>query len=139
MIYTAAKVTIKNYQATIDKTIVLYRGDRNVEIQFEILESLYRQYKVEGSNMILNLDASYGQLVIQKPDYTHILSDIVPTQDGKVIFTIPGELIDETIEVGRYTFQIRLYNDDQTSRVTLPPVVNGIDIIEPIASEDTSD
>ena len=52
MIYTASKVTIKNYQATIDKTIILYRGDRNVEIQFEILESVYRQYKVEGSNVI---------------------------------------------------------------------------------------
>lgn len=137
MIYTASKVTIKNYQATIDKTIILYRGDRNVEIQFEILESVYRQYKVEGSNVILNLNASYGQLVVQKPDYTHILSDIVPTQEGKVIFTIPGELIDETVEVGQYTFQIRLYNDDQTSRVTLPPVVGGIDIVEPIASEDT--
>lgn len=137
MIYTASKVTIKNYQATIDKTIILYRGDRNVEIQFEILESVYRQYKVEGSNVILNLNASYGQLVVQKPDYTHILSDIVPTQDGKVIFTIPGELIDETVEVGQYTFQIRLYNDDKTSRVTLPPVAGGIDIVEPIASEDT--
>lgn len=137
MIYTASKVTIKNYQATIDKTIILYRGDRNVEIQFEILESVYRQYKVEGSNVILNLNASYGQLVVQKPDYTHILSDIVPTQDGKVIFTIPGELIDETVEVGQYTFQIRLYNDDKTSRVTLPPVVGGIDIVEPIVSEDT--
>lgn len=137
MIYTASKVTIKNYQATIDKTIILYRGDRNVEIQFEILESVYRQYKVEGSNVILNLNASYGQLVVQKPDHTHILSDIVPTQDGKVIFTIPGELIDETVEVGQYTFQIRLYNDDQTSRVTLPPVTGGIDIVEPIASEDT--
>lgn len=137
MIYTASKVTIKNYQATIDKTIILYRGDRNVEIQFEILESMYRQYKVEGSNVILNLNASYGQLVIQKPDYTHILSDIAPTQDGKVIFTIPGELIDETVEIGQYTFQIRLYNDDKTSRVTLPPVAGGIDIVEPIASEDT--
>lgn len=137
MIYTASKVTIKNYQATIDKTIILYRGDRNVEIQFEILESVYRQYKVEGTNVILNLNASYGQLVIQKPDYTHILSDIAATQDGKVIFTIPGELIDETVEVGQYTFQIRLYNDDKTSRVTLPPVVGGIDIVEPIASEDT--
>lgn len=137
MIYTASKVTIKNYQATIDKTIILYRGDRNVEIQFEILESMYRQYKVEGSNVILNLNASYGQLVIQKPDYTHILSDIAPTQDGKVIFTIPGELIDETVEVGQYTFQIRLYNNDKTSRVTLPPVAGGIDIVEPIASEDT--
>ena len=137
MIYTTSKVTIKNYQATIDKTIILYRGDRNVEIQFEILESMYRQYKVEGSNVILNLNASYGQLVIQKPDYTHILSDIAPTQDGKVIFTIPRELIDETVEVGQYTFQIRLYNDDKTSRVTLPPVAGGIDIVEPIASEDT--
>ena len=137
MIYTSSKVTIKNYQATIDKTIILYRGDRNVEIQFEILESVYRQYRVEGTNVILNLNASYGQLVVQKPDYTHILSDIVPTQEGKVIFTIPAELIDETIEVGQYTFQIRLYNDDQTSRVTLPPVVGGIDIVEPIASEDT--
>ena len=137
MIYTASKVTIKNYQATIDKTIILYRGDRNVEIQFEILESMYRQYKVEGSNVILNLNASYGQLVIQKPDHTHILSDIAATQDGKVIFTIPGELIDETVEVGQYTFQIRLYNDDKTSRVTLPPVAGGIDIVEPIASEDT--
>ena len=137
MIYTSSKVTIKNYQATIDKTIILYRGDRNVEIQFEILESVYRQYRVEGTNVILNLNASYGQLVVQKPDYTHILSDIVPTQDGKVIFTIPAELIDETVEVGQYTFQIRLYNDDQTSRVTLPPVVGGIDIVEPIASEDT--
>lgn len=137
MIYTASKVTIKNYQATIDKTIILYRGDRNVEIQFEILESVYRQYRVEGTNVISNLNASYGQLVIQKPDYTHILSDIAPTQDGKVIFTIPGELIDETVEVGQYTFQIRLYNDDKTSRVTLPPVAGGIDIVEPIASEDT--
>lgn len=136
MIYTTAKVTIKNYQATIDKPIVLYRGDRNVEIQFEILESVYRQYRVEGTNVILNLNASYGQLVVQKPDHTHILSDITPTKDGKVIFTIPGELIDETVEVGQYTFQIRLYNDDQTSRVSLPPVVGGIDIVEPITSED---
>lgn len=136
MIYTTAKVTVKNYQATIDKPIVLYRGDRNVEIQFEILESVYRQYRVEGTNVILNLNASYGQLVVQKPDHAHILSDIVPTKDGKVIFTIPGELIDETVEVGQYTFQIRLYNDDQTSRVSLPPVVGGIDIVEPITSED---
>ena len=136
MIYTTAKVTVKNYQATIDKPIVLYRGDRNVEIQFEILESVYRQYRVEGTNVILNLNASYGQLVVQKPDHAHILSDITPTKDGKVIFTIPVELIDETVEVGQYTFQIRLYNDDQTSRVSLPPVVGGIDIVEPIASED---
>lgn len=138
MIYTTAKVTIRNYVATIDNPIVLYRGDKNVEIQFEIIESLYRQYKIEGSNAITNLNASFGQLVILRPDYSHIIGEITPTKDGKIIFTIPAELIDETTEVGNYTFQIRLYNEDQTSRVTLPPVVGGIDILEPIASEDTN-
>ena len=137
MIYTTSKIRINNHQATIDKTIILYRGDRNVEIQFEILENGYREYRVEGTNVILNLNASYGQLIVQKPDHTHIFSGIVPTQDGKVIFTIPRELIDETIEVGQYTFQIRLYNEDQTSRVTLPPVVGGMDIVEPIAIDDS--
>ena len=137
MIYTTSKVRIKDRQATVDKTIILYRGDRNVEIQFEILENGYREYRVEGANVILNLNASYGQLIVQKPDHTHIFSDIVPTQDGKVIFTIPRELIDETTEVGQYTFQIRLYNEDQSSRVTLPPVVGGIDIVEPIAIDDS--
>ena len=137
MIYTTSKIRINNHQATIDKTIILYRGDRNVEIQFEILENGYREYRVEGTNVISNLNASYGQLIVQKPDHTHIFSGIVPTQDGKVIFTIPRELIDETIEVGQYTFQIRLYNEDQTSRVTLPPVVGGIDIVEPIAIDDS--
>lgn len=137
MIYTTAKVTVKNYQASIDRPIILYRGDKNVEIQFEIVEGLYRQYKVEGANIILNLDASYGQLVVEKPDYTYAFSEVTPTKDGRIVFTIPQEMIDDTIELGQYTFQIRLFDESQTSRVTLPPVRNGLVIEEPIASEDT--
>lgn len=137
MIYATATVMIKNHQATVDKKIFLYRGDKNVEIQFEIKEGMYRQYKMDGSNTIENLGASYGQLVISKPDYTFAISDITETKDGKIIFTIPQEMIDETSEVGSYTFQIRLYDESQTSRVTLPPVEGGIVIEEPIASEDT--
>ena len=137
MIYTTAKVTIKNHEAAIDKPVVLYRGDKNVEVQFEIVESVYRQYKLEGSNTILNLNASYGQLVIQKPDYTYLISSKTPTKDGRIVFIIPEALIDEMSELGHYTFQIRLYDESQESRVTLPPVINGIEIVEPIASEDT--
>lgn len=138
MIYTTARITIKNYDATIDTPIILYRGDKNVEVQMIIYESAYRQYKVEGANVIENLNASYGQLVVRKPDNTYVISDVTETKDGKIIFVIPPELIDETSEVGYFTFQIRLMNDDQTSRVTLPPVINGIEIVEPIASEDES-
>lgn len=137
MIYTEVKINIKNYQALIDKTIIVYRGDKNVEVQCEIFESPYRQYKIEASNTILNLNASFAQMVIQKPDYSYVIGEITPTHDGKVVFVIPPELIDEEAEVGKFAFQIRLYNEDKTSRVTLPPVVGGIDVIEPIASEET--
>ena len=137
MIYTEVKINIKNYQALIDKTIIVYRGDKNVEVQCEIFESPYRQYKIEASNTILNLNASFAQMVIQKPDNSYVIGKITPTQDGKVVFVIPPELIDESAEVGKFAFQIRLYNEDKTSRVTLPPVVGGIDVIEPIASEET--
>lgn len=136
MIYTSVKVTIKNHKASIDNKIILYRGDKNVEVQFEIVESLYRQYKLEGSNTIENLGASYGQLVVQTPDYNYLFSEIVPTKNGKVIFTIPASLIDEETEVGEFTFQIRLFDESQTSRVTLPPVEGGIVLEEPIAIEE---
>lgn len=136
MIYTSVKVTIKNHKASIDNKIILYRGDKNVEVQFEIVESLYRQYKLEGSNTIENLGASYGQLVVQTPDYNYLFSEVVPTKNGKVIFTIPASLIDEETEVGEFTFQIRLFDESQSSRVTLPPVEGGIVLEEPIAIEE---
>jgi hypothetical protein len=45
-------------------------------------------------------------------------------------------MIDELIEVGFYSFQIRLFDESQVSRVTIPPVLKGIDIRNPIAAED---
>ena len=47
-------------------------------------------------------------------------------------------MIDEITEVGNYSFQIRLFDESINSRVTLPEVNNGIEIREPIASEDTA-
>lgn len=133
MIYTVSKVTIQsNYKATLDRKITLYKGDKNIEIQFEILEGIFRQYKQEGANTIVNLHASYGQLVIQKPDYTCAISEIAPTKDGRIVFVIPPEMTDEDVELGSYTFQIRLFDETQASRVTLPPVQDGIVILAPI-------
>lgn len=133
MIYAVSKVTIQsNYKATLDRIITLYKGDKNIEIQFEIVESVFRQYKQEGANTIDNLHASYGQLVIQKPDYTCAISEIAPTKDGRIVFVIPPEMTDEDIELGSYTFQIRLFDETQASRITLPPVQDGIVILEPI-------
>lgn len=137
MIYAIAKVTIQNnHKATIDRPLILYKGDRNIEVQFEIVESIFRQYKQEGSNTIDNLGASYGQLVIQRPNFSYALSEISETKEGRIVFVIPPEMTDENIDLGSYTFQIRLYDETQNSRVTLPPVVGGIVIHDSIVSEE---
>lgn len=128
MIYTISTVTVKKDISKIDRKIILYKGDRNVEIQFEILEGAYRQYEMQGENTIENLGASYGQLLVRKPDCKVLTSDIVETKDGRVVFTLPQELLDEDSEIGFYTFQIVLFDKSQESKVTLPPVFEGIEV-----------
>ena len=136
MIFTERKIIIKNNQCKIDSPIVLYRGDYNVEVRFTIVFCPYKYSNKQETNVIEQTEASYGQLVIQTPNTTPIFSEVIDTKEGAVIFTITAEMIDEITEVGNYTFQIRLLDENKESRVTIPEVVNGIEIREPIAIED---
>ena len=134
MIYTERLVTIKNSEASIDSVVFLYRGDKDVEIVFKIIDSKFKFSSTKG-NVIDNTQAAYGQLAILNPYGENICSDITECEEGKVTFMMTGEMMDEFVEVGSYSFHIRLYNDDQTSRVTLPPVLGGIEVREPLVSE----
>ena len=139
MIFTERTITISRDTCEIDKPIVLYRGDYNVEVRFTIIESPFKYTTKNSTNIIEDVNASYGQLVIKVPnDRPPIFSDVVETKGGSVVFTLSGEMIDETIEVGEYTFQIRLFDSNRESRATIPPIENGISIREPIAIEDVS-
>ena len=134
MIYTERKVNIKNDVATIDNPIVLFRGDREIEILFTVIDHRFRFSNTQG-NVINETEASYGQLAVALPDGTDLFTEIANTNNGTVTFTITGEMIDEIHEVGFYSFHIRLYNEDKTSRITLPPVMKGIEIREPLVIE----
>lgn len=134
MIYTERKVSIKNDKATIDSPIILFRGDREVEIMFTIVDSKFK-FESNKVNVIDKTQASFGQLAVALPDGTDLFTEIVETQNGVVVFSITGEMIDEIHEVGFYSFHIRLYNDDKSSRITLPPVMEGIEIREPLIIE----
>ena len=137
MIFTESTIKISNNVSKMDSTIVLYRGDKNVEIRFTILQSPFKYSNTVATNVIESTNASYGQLVIKTPnDKPPIFSDVSATKEGTVLFTITKEMIDEIEEVGVYTFQIRLLDENKQSRVTIPPVENGIEIKEPIAIED---
>ena len=139
MIFTERTITISKDTCEIDKPIVLYRGDYNVEVRFTIIESPFKYTTKNSTNIIEDVNASYGQLVIKTPNgKPPIFTDVVETNEGSVVFTLSGEMIDETIEVGDYTFQIRLFDSNRGSRATIPPIENGISIREPIAIEDVS-
>lgn len=129
LIYIERKITINKNEATIEEPIVLYRGDKNIEIQF-IIENNPFKYKAGTA-------ITYGQLVIIRPNAAAIIPEPAKLSNGKVLFTIEDGMIDDNIELGAYDFQIRMINADQTSRGTLPPVTGGIIIKEPICEEAT--
>ena len=138
MIFTEKTIRVTNGESQINAPIVLYRGDRNIKLRFRIVDCPYT-YSKTVYDIIGSTEASYAQLVIQPPNNSlPIFSDIVATENGYVTFIITGEMIDETPEVGSYTFQIRLLDDEQHSRITIPEVVGGIVIREPIAIEDVA-
>jgi len=127
MIYISRIVTIDKGNASIDEQIVLYKGDKNVEIQFNIKNNPFRQKN--------GLYATYGQLVIDR-EASPIFSEVSQIINNKVLFVVTGDMINEIEECGNYNFQIRLFNEDKTSRVTLPPIEGGMLIKEPICEEE---
>ena len=133
MIFTDKTITIRDNKSTIDSNVILYRGDKDVEIRFTIVESPFK-YR-SSVNLIETTNASWGQLVILNSTTSNvIISDIAPTDEGRVVLKITGEMMDEVSEVGDYTFQIRLYDEEKTSRITTPEIVGGITVKEPLAA-----
>jgi hypothetical protein len=128
MIYIERTINIEDNSAYIEEPVILYKGDRNIEVQFIINNNPFK-YKA-------GIDLTYGQLVIKRPTTDPIFSDVAKLSSGKVLFVITGEMIDELVELGNYDFQVRLLNEDKTSRATLPPVTAGILIKEPVCEEE---
>lgn len=138
MIFTERKITVTNDTAKIDRPLILYRGDKNIELKITIAESQFKFRNNEVSNVIETTDASYAQLIINTPYGLPIFSDVAATKNGAVIFVITEGMVDEIKEIGSYDIQIRLLDDNKQSRATIPPVSNAIEIKAPIAMEDGS-
>lgn len=134
MIVTNRIITVRKGVSSIDNPVIVYRGDYEVSIKFTIMESKFR-FK-SGVNLVDSEKASHGQLAILTPYGGNVFSEIVKCEDGTVTFTLTKEMIDQLEEVGLYSFQIRLFDYYRESRVSIPPVEFGIEVREPVASED---
>lgn len=136
MIFTDRTITVKDNESTIDKKIILYQGDKEVEIRFSIVDCPYKYKPNDTINIIESTEASWGQLVILNPTTSKItMSEVAATNEGRVILNISADMIDEITELGEYTFQIRLYDEEKTSRITIPEVIGGIVIKAPLSVE----
>ena len=124
MIYATVNMTIGDYSSICDNKILLYRGDKNVEIRI-----------VMKGNKFTVLDSTYAQMIIRRPSATSIFSEPAPIQNDTVVFVITKDMIDELKEIGEYTFQVRLYDNTMTARATLPPCNSALIIEKPIAVE----
>lgn len=127
MIYIERTIEIKNNIAKIEEPIILYKGDKNIELQFMIENNPFK-YKS-------GVELTYGQLVVKRPTAPPIFSEVAKLSNNKVLFVVTGDMIDELVELGEYDFQIRLINADKTSRGTIPSVTAGIIIKEPLCEE----
>ena len=134
MIFTERTITVRKGTSTINESIILYRGDFQVGLKFTILDSKYKF--LNGANLIESEKATYAQLAVLKPKGDNIFSGVVKCSEGSVTFTMTKEMIDELEEVGKYSFQIRLFDANKESRVSIPPVEFGMEVREPVASED---
>lgn len=138
MIFTERTIRVSNGTSSISSPIILYKGDKNIKIRFKIVDCPYT-YSKNVDNIIETSEASYAQLIIKTPNNSApILSDVAEPENGYVTFIITGEMIDEAKEVGKYSLQIRLLDDERYGRITIPEVVDGIEVREPMVSEGVS-
>ena len=124
MIFATVNLTIKEDESVCDENITLYRGDRNVQVRFVLVNNIFKV-----------VNQTYAQMIIIRPSKESLFTQTERIANDTVVLTITEEMIDELKEVGSYTFQIRLYDDTMTSRITLPPCNAGLYVGEPIAIE----
>ncbi len=127
MIYATVNLLIGERESICDKTITLYRGDRNVQVRFVLKD-----------NKFTVLNQTYAQMIINRPSADSLFTECSPIENNTVILTITGDMINELTEIGIYQFQIRLYDENLESRVTLPPCNSSLIIEKPIILEEES-
>ena len=124
MLSTECIISIKRGTSKINTPIVLYRGDKNIEVKFHI----------KNNPFIADSSIKYGQLIIRLPEAGIVIfSQINEFNEEVISFMLPEDMMDEIVEVGLYTIQLRFYNEDKTSVATLPEIAQALDIREPIS------
>ena len=138
MILTDRTITVNGKTASIDANVYLYRGDQNVEINFNVVNSKFRFTKKSDDNIIESSEAYYSIFKLIAPNGDEIEFPVRAIENNQAKWLIEKELIDELDEVGQYDFQLRLLNNEKDAVVTMPPVLGQVEVLEPLFIDDTA-
>lgn len=139
MIVRGCTILLKNESASLSDTLVLYKGDQNIEYTFTLKDNAYKFSNSTDGNIVTQLEASYSQILLYKSPSIRVTFPVQATNDGKVILKIEKELIDESNEVGDYDLQIRLYDSNKEAILTLPPLLKAIHVKSPLFDSVSAD
>ncbi len=116
MISKNVTLTVKDDKATLNDKIVLYQGDKGVEIYFTLVGF---NYKFNADDLV----GVYSDGKLMKPSGNVISVNNITVSGNKIKFTIDASMTDETSEIGTHTLQISLYDSSaKTNKVTIPPI-----------------
>ena len=124
-------ITVDGDKAKLNKNIYLYKDNKNITYYFTIQNAPFKFIK--AVDMIESLNASTADIKILKPNGIKKRITNIPIENGKVKWEIDDKIMDEISEIGKYTFQIDLYDDaENKGRVTIPPVIEQFYVLAPI-------
>lgn len=126
-IYTERVIRVSNNKASMDKDIYIYRGNRNIEIQFTITEHIF---KFKDVNMVEKYSPSHAYVTLLTPQMKQIGTGKAEVLDGVIKLVVSSAMIDEKTECGEYSIVIDLYDEVGDSVLTIPPVENQLHVLD---------
>ena len=113
------EIKINNDQASFTEKFYLYQYDRGIELNIKI--SLSKMQIRNNTSLISDLSGATCGAIILKPDASIIRRNNLAMVDNVIKFVIDKELTDDLDEIGVYSVQFHLY-DEEDNRITIPPV-----------------
>lgn len=126
-IYTERTVKVSNNKSTMDKDIYIYRGNRNIEIHFTLIDP---QFKFKDANMVDRLSPSHAYVTLLNPQKVQIGTGKTEVVDGVIKTIISSAMIDKKTECGDYVIVIDLYDEDGDALLTIPPIEKQLHVLE---------
>ena len=129
-------ITVNGNKASLNSHIYLYKNNKNIDYYFTIKNAPFL-FKDEV-NMIESINASTARIKFIKPNGEKITFKNIVIENGKIKLRIDDKFIDEISEIGDYSFQIDLYdnNTENIGMVTIPPVINEFHVLAPLFDDD---